>query len=393
MQNFIYNTPTKVVFGRGAANKVGEELCARGASKVLIHFGSGSVQRSGLLDRITGQLSAAGLSYVLLGGVAPNPKISLVRDGIALCKKEQVDFLLAVGGGSVIDSTKAIAHGYADDRDPWDDYIAKGVLPEKTTPFATVLTLSAAGSEMSNSCVLTNEVLHLKRGLTTELNRPLVSFLDPELTFTASKFQTGCGIVDIMMHTLERYCVPTGGGDLTDRLAEGLLVAVRDAGRIAIEDPINYEARATLMWASSLSHNGLTGCGSTYAFTVHKLEHDVSGLHDQVAHGAGLSVLFPAWAKEVYLEDPARFAQLAVRVWGCEMDEAQPERTALQGIKAMKAYFKSIGMPTTMRELGLSAADYDALVDMTTKNGTQTVPSCYGTMDRERILKIYRFAE
>ncbi len=393
MQNFIYSTPTKVLFGRGVTHQISAELRARGASKVLLHFGGGSVQRSGLLDAIAANLNDAGLQTVLLGGVSPNPKVSLVREGIALCRQTQVDFLLAVGGGSVIDSTKAIAHGYANDSDPWDDYIAKGAQPEKTTPFGTVLTLSAAGSEMSNSCVLTHDTLQLKRGLTTELNRPLISFLDPTLTFTVSPFQTGCGVVDIMMHTLERYCTPTGGGDLTDRLAEGLLLAVRDAGLAAMKNPADYDARATLMWASSLSHNGLTGCGSTYAFTVHKLEHDISGLHDHVAHGAGLSVLFPAWAKEVYLQDPLRFAQLAARVWDCEMDTEHPEHTAQMGITAMESYFKTLGMPTTMGELGISPADYDAIADLTTANNTKTVPSCYGAMDRERILKIYRLAQ
>ncbi|MGE4549013.1 MAG: iron-containing alcohol dehydrogenase [Intestinibacillus sp.] len=392
MLNFMYNTPTKVIFGREIEGAIGAELRALGATRVLLHFGGGSVRKSGLLDKVQASLTAAGLSFVELGGVAPNPKLSLVLEGIALCKKEEVDFLLAVGGGSVIDSTKAIAHGYAENRNPWE-YIQNGETPQKTTPFGTVLTLSAAGSEMSNSCVLSNEETHLKRGITTELNRPLISFLNPENTYTVSPFQTGCGIVDTMMHTLERYFTPDADADLTDRLAEGLLIAVRDAGRAAIANPCDYEARATLMWASSLSHNGLTGCGRKTAFTVHKLEHDISGLHDHVAHGAGLSVLFPAWAKAIYRQDVRKFAQLAARVWGCEMNFDHPERTALEGIRAMQAYFKEIGMPTTLSELGVHPEHYETIVNLTTANGTKSAPSCYGEMDRERILEIYKIAE
>lgn len=392
MQSFNFHTPTKIIFGRDIEQQIGPELKAHGGSRVLLHFGGGSVQRSGLLAKVKASLDKAGLTYAELGGVEPNPKVSLVREGIRLCQAEGVDFILAVGGGSVIDSAKAIAHGYAENRDPWE-YIARGETPKKTTPLATVLTLAAAGSEMSNSCVLTNEETHLKRGLTTELNRPLVSFLNPENTFTVSKFQTGCGIVDTMMHTLERYFTPDPDTDLSDRLAEGLLIAVRDAGRAAIENPTDYEARATLMWASSLSHNGLTGCGRRHCFTVHKLEHDISGLHDHVAHGAGLSVLFPAWAKAVYHADVRKFAQLAVRVWGCEMDFAHPARTALQGIRAMQSYFKEIGMPVLMPELEIFPAHYEAMVNLTTANGTKSAPSCYGEMDKARILEIYRLAE
>ena len=390
MQDFMLHLPTKIVFGRGIEAQIGPELKARGATRVLLHFGGGSIKKNGLFDKVTASLTDAGLRYVECGGVEPNPKIEGVRAAIGLCRQEKIDFILAVGGGSVLDSAKAIAHGYATGVDPWE-FIAAGTQPEKTTPLATVLTLSATGSEMSDSLVVTNG--NLKRGLNTPLNRPLVSFLNPENTFSVSKFQTGCGIVDTMMHTLERYCTPDADTDLTDRMAEALLVSVRDAGRAAIEDPNDYEARATLMWASTLSHNGLTGCGKQYAFTVHKLEHDISGLHDEVAHGAGLSVLFPAWMQEVLTHDVRRFARLAVNVWGCEMDFDHPERTAMQGVRAMKAYFAEIGMPTTLAELGVTPTDYDAIVDLTTANGTKTPPSCYGALDRERILRIYRFAE
>ena len=261
MLNFTIKTPTEVVFGRGIEEKIGERIKEYGAHRVLVHFGGASARSSGLLDRVERSLFDAGLSFVELGGVSPNPKISLVRKGVALCRREGLDFVLAVGGGSVIDSAKAIAMGAATGRDPWE-FASTGTRPDKTLPVATVLTLAASGSETSNSCVLTNEETKEKRGITSETNRPVISFLNPENTFTVSKFQTGCGIVDIMMHTLERYLTPEGGeSDLTDRIAEGLLIAVRDAGRRAIADPRDYEARATLMWAGSVSHNDYTGCG------------------------------------------------------------------------------------------------------------------------------------
>lgn len=390
MQDFELHLPTKIIFGRQIEGRIGPSLKALGATRALLHFGGGSIRKSGLYDKVEASLREAGIAAVPFGGVQPNPKIELVREGVQVCKQEKVDFILAVGGGSVLDSAKAIAHGYANDCDPWA-FIEKGTRPEKTTPLGTVLTLSATGSEMSDSAVITNG--NKKRGINTPLNRPLISFLNPENTFSVSKFQTGCGIVDTMMHTLERYCTPDTGADLTDRIAEALLVSVRDAGRVAIAQPDDYEARATLMWASTLSHNGLTGCGKKYAFTVHKLEHDISGLHDHVAHGAGLSVLFPAWMQEVMQQDVRRFARLAVNVWGCTMDYDRPDRTAMQGICAMKAYFKELGMPVTMAELGIAPADYEAIANLTTENGTKTPPSCYGPMDKARILRIYQFAE
>lgn len=390
MFDFSLQLPTEVIFGRGIESQIGPALKSRGATRVLLHYGGGSIKRIGLFDRVMDSLRDAGLAVIELGGAQPNPKIELVREGAALCAREKVDFILAVGGGSAIDSAKHIAISHATGRDSWE-FITTGEQPACATPLATVLTLSATGSEMSNSAVITNGTL--KRGLTTELNRPAVSFLNPENTFTVDRFQTGCGIVDTMMHTLERYCTPDENNDLTDRIAESLLVATRDAGRAAIGQPDDYEARATLMWASSLSHNGLTGCGKKTAFTVHKLEHDISGLHDHVAHGAGLSVLFPAWAKEVMACDVRRFAQLAVRVWGCEMDFDQPARTAAEGIRAMKAYFKEIGMPVTMAELGILPQHYAEIAALTTANDTKLPLSVYGDMNTERILRIYKYAE
>lgn len=395
MQNFTYCAPTKVIFGRGVESQIGTELRELGATRVLVHFGGGSVKKTGLLDKVTASLTEAGLSYVEFGGVEPNPKLSFIHKGIELGRAEKVDFILAVGGGSVIDSAKAIGVGLVTGNDPWQ-YASTGTHPERNEvfPVGVVLTISAAGSEMSNSDVITNDLITpwVKQGITSETVRPLVAFLNPENTFTVSKFQTGCGIVDIMMHTLERYVTGQDECELSERIAEALLVSVREAGRVAIAHPDNYEARATLMWASSLSHNDLTGCGKIRKFPVHKLEHPVSALHDSISHGAGLSVLFPAWAQFVMKYDIPKFAQLANRVWDCPMDFDHPERTALAGIEAMKRYFTEIGMPTHMSELGLTPDEYDAIIDLTTKGGTRPVKS-YIDLGPEEIRAIYALAE
>lgn len=395
MQNFTYCAPTKVIFGRGVEAQIGSELREMGATRVLVHFGGGSVKKTGLLDKVTASLTEAGLSYVEFGGVEPNPKLSFIHKGIELGRAEKIDFILAVGGGSVIDSAKAIGVGLVTGNDPWQ-YASTGTHPERNEvfPVGVVLTIAAAGSEMSNSDVITNDLITpwVKQGITSETVRPLVAFLNPENTFTVSKFQTGCGIVDIMMHTLERYVTGQADCDLTERIAEALLVAVREAGRVAIAQPDNYEARATLMWASSLSHNDLTGCGKIRKFPVHKLEHPVSALHDSVSHGAGLSVLFPAWAQYVMQYDISKFAQLANRVWDCPMDFDHPERTAQAGIQAMKRYFTEIGMPTHLSELGLTPDEYDAIIDLTTKGGTRPVKS-YIDLGPEEIRAIYALAE
>ena len=392
MQNFSICTSTEVVFGRGIEEQIGKKLHALGATRVLVHFGGASARKSGLLDRVERSLTDAGLSFIELGGVSPNPKLSLVREGITLAKREGVDFILAVGGGSVIDSAKGIGMGAATGTDPWE-FAATGTAPACTLPVGTVLTLSAAGSETSNSCVLTNEETMEKRGITSQTNRPRISFMNPENTFTVSKFQTGCGIVDIMMHTLERYLTPEGGeSDVTDRIAEGVLIATRDAGRRAIADPCDYEARASLMWAGSVSHNDITGCGRGRQFPVHKLEHELSALHDEVSHGAGLSVLFPAWAYFVLEHDVPRFAQLANRVFGVELDFQHPERTARAGIDTMKRFFEEIGMPVHMAELGICPEEYEKLAENAMKTVGGPVKS-YVPLDKAAILEIFRLAE
>lgn len=395
MNNFTFCTPTNVIFGKDIEHKIGETLKEYGATKVLIHYGGGSVKKTGLLDKILNSLKNANIEYVELGGVEPNPKLSFIHKGIEFCKSENVDFILAVGGGSVIDSAKAIGVGLATGNDPWQ-YTSKDISLNRDEVFnvGVVVTISAAGSEMSNSGVITNDLITpwVKQSITSETIRPIVAFMNPQNTFSVSKFQTGCGIVDIMMHTLERYFLDVKDCDLTERIAEGLLIAVRDAGRVAIKNPDDYEARATLMWASSLSHNDITGCGKPRYFPVHKLEHPMSALHDNISHGAGLSVLFPAWAQFVMEYDIMKFAQLANRVWGVQMNFEYPQKTAKEGIVAMKAYFEEIGMPVKMEQLGLKQKDYDDIINLTTNNGTKVVKS-YIDLGKEEIKQIYKLAE
>lgn len=352
MVNFNYYTPTRVVFGRGTLDQTGELVKAQGAGKVLIHYGGGSVKRTGVLDRVKASLSAAGVDYAELGGVVPNPRLSLVREGVELCRREGVDFLLPVGGGSVIDSAKAIGYGVADGGDVWDFYDFKRK-PSACLSIGAVLTIAAAGSEMSDSSVITNEDGGTKRGVNSDLCRPRFAVMDPELTMTLPAYQTACGCADILMHTMERYfnsqAEPMA---ITDALAEGLMRTVIDASRVLTREPDNYAARADVMWAGSLSHNGLTGCGTGGGdWVCHKLEHELGGLFD-VAHGAGLAAVWGSWARYVLPANPARFARFAQRVLGTAPGSDDAD-TALRGVEAMEAYYRSIGMPTSLRELGV----------------------------------------
>ena len=389
MYDFVYYTPTRVFFGKNAEENIGRELKSFGATKVLVHFGGGSARRSGLLDKVEKQLQDAGLPYAELGGVEPNPKIGKVREGIDFCKKEGVDFILAVGGGSVLDSSKAIALGLEQGGDPWDMFMT-GKIPDKRIPIGAVITISAAGSEMSTSCVISNPDEHLKRSLNSDINRPQVAFMNPENTFTVSPYQTACGVVDIMMHTLERYFCDSPTAEPTDSIAEAVLTSTIDAGRRAMADPEDYDARATLMWCSSLSHNNLTGVGRNFWFVCHKLEHDISGWFDNVAHGAGLAVVFPAWAKYEYKNDPKRFARFARKVWGVVNDD--DEAAALEGIEKTKSFFRELGMPVTMAELGVTPDWYEKIASYTTDFDKKTIVS-YTPLNMERIMEIYRLAE
>lgn len=389
MINFTFHTPTKIYFGKDTHFEVGKIISEYGFKKVLLHYGQSSIKKSGLYDVIVKCLKAQQIDFIELGGVEPNPKIGLVRKGVELCKAEQVDFILAVGGGSVIDSAKAIGVGAKSSCDPWD-FFAKKQEAKDTLPVGTVLTIAAAGSEMSDSCVITNPQGQLKRGFGSQLMRPLFSILNPELTYSVSKYQTGCGIVDIMMHTIERYFCFNEEVELVDNIAHGLLKAVISAGKIAIENPNDYEARATLMWASSLSHNDLTGAGRDYkTFTCHQLEHELSGMYDEVAHGAGLSVIFPAWGKYIYKHNIDRFCKFAVNVWNVDMDFAHKERTAKEGILRSEAYFSSIGMPTRLSELGVTGG-IEQMAIKCTHDGNRKVPS-YIDLDKAEIMEIFNY--
>ncbi len=391
MVNFQYYTPTRVVFGKDAEMQTGALVKAQGCKKVLVHYGGKSAKKSGLLDRICASLEAEGIDYVTLGGVVPNPRLSLVYEGIELCRKEGVDFLLAVGGGSVIDSAKAIGYGLANEGDVWDFYSKKREA-KACMPVGAVLTISAAGSEMSDSSVITNEDGWLKRGYNSDLCRCRFAVMNPELTYTLPKYQTACGCTDILMHTMERYFTKEDHTELTDRMAEGLMKTVMDSARILMNDPENYNARAQVMWAGSLSHNGLTGCGTVGDWSSHQLEHELGGMFD-VAHGAGLAAVWGSWARYVYEEKPERFAQFAVNVLGVENDFTDPRATALRGIERMEEFYHSIDMPVNLRELGIEPTDAQIgeLAEKCSFFGTRTVGQ-FKPLAKEDMRRIYEMA-
>ena len=357
MFDFKYFTPTKVLFGKNTEDKVAELIQEFGGKKVLIHYGGGSVIRSGLMQRVTDKLDAAGIAYIKLGGAVPNPHLSLVYEGIELCKKEGVDFLLAVGGGSAIDSAKAIGYGLMNEGDVWDLYDYKRQA-KASMPLGVILTLAATGSEMSDSSVITKEEGLIKRGYSSDFGRPKFAILNPELTMTLPDYQTACGCTDIMMHTMERYFTNGGNMELTDSMAEALLRTVKENAKILARAPKNYDARAEVMWAGSLSHNGLTGCGNDGGdWMTHKLEHELGGLYD-VAHGAGLAAIWGSWARYVYKNCLPRFKRYAINVMGVPATGTD-EEIALKGIEAMEDFYREIKMPTNLRELGVNATDDD----------------------------------
>ena len=370
MLDFVYNTPTTVHFGRGKEKEIGKIINSYGYKKIMIQYGKGSVIKSGLYDTVVNSLKEYGIEFVDFGGVEPNPKIEFVRDAVKVAKDTGVEMILAVGGGSVIDSSKYTALGVKADCDVLDFPLGKAV-PKDALPVGCILTIAAAGSEMSSSAVITDLTTSKKKGCSTEFNRCKFAIMNPELTFSVSKYQTACGIVDIMSHTLERYftvCPPT---DLTDRISESILKSVIACGKVLMVEPENYDARANVMWASSLSHNGLTGCGRENFLAVHQLEHAVSGEYDHVAHGAGLAVLFPAWAKYVYKANIARFAQFARRVW--DVVEDDDTLAAEKGIKAMADYFAFLGMPTKLRDFNIPKDSIDKLSDLCTNGKTRVI--------------------
>ncbi len=387
MNNFTFYSPTYFVFGKDKENEAGNYVKRFGGSKVLIHYGGGSVVRSGLLERVKISLEKASIPYVELGGVKPNPRSGLVYEGIELCRKEKADFILAVGGGSTIDSSKAIAAGAVYDGDFWDFYQGKEVT--EALPVGTILTIAAAGSEGSPNSVITKEDGMFKRGAGGEAIRPVFSILNPALTQTLPEYQTACGATDIMAHVFERYFTNTKDVEITDRLCEAVLLTMIKEVPQAISEPENYEARANIMWAGMVAHNNLCGVGRDQDWASHDMEHELSAVYD-CAHGAGLAVVFPAWMTYVYRHDINRFADLAVRVWGCDMDNRNPENTALAGIEELRKFLKSIGMPLTLKELGASEKDIEKMAETACygDGGSGTIGS-FVPLQKEDVIKIY----
>ncbi len=385
MENFVYYAPTKVFFGKDTHKDVGKIISDYGYDTIMMQYGMGSIKKSGLYTQIMTSLNKYGIKVIEMGGVEPNPKLSFVRDAIKVAKENKVQMILAVGGGSVLDSSKYTAAGAVSDCDVWDFPTRKST-PKDALPVGCILTIAAAGSEMSSSAVITNTELNMKRGYNSDFNRCLFAICNPELTYSVSKYQTACGVVDIMAHTMERYFTPYPATDLTDRISESILKCVIQAGTTLITEPCDYNARANMMWASSLSHNGLTGCGREDALPVHQLEYALSGEFDEIAHGAGLAVLFPAWAKYVYKNDILRFAQFARRVW--DVTESDDQKAAQLGIDKMAQYFVSLGMPQRLSNFGIGRDCIKRLADLCTFNKQRSV-KCVIDMDYQVIEDIF----
>ena len=393
IKDFNFYTPTRVVFGKSTEEKIAELVMAYQPQKVLIHYGGGSAERSGLLDVVRNQLRQAGLDFVELGGVVPNPLLSKVQEGIALCKKENVDFILAVGGGSVIDSAKAIGYGVKYDGDVWDFWAGKSA-PKECMPIGVVLTIPAAGSEMSSSCVITKDEGLIKRGINSDLCRCKFVVMNPERTYTLPPYQTAAGATDIMMHTMERYFSKYEDMTLTDAIAEALLRTVKDAALVVMEHPEDYRNRAQIMWAGSLAHNDLTECGMEKDFATHRLEHELSALFG-VTHGAGLAAIWPSWARYVKDKHLSRFVQFAVNVMGIENDFAHPDETAEKGICAIEDFYRKIGMPTNIHQLLGREINSDEIEEMVNKcsRGDTITLGAMEVIDTQGMRTIYEMAK
>jgi hypothetical protein len=392
MKDFNYYTPTEVVFGEQSEEQVACLTKKYGGTKVLVHYGGKSAQRSGLLDKICKLLSDGGIAYETLGGVVPNPRLSKVYEGIALCREKNIDFILAVGGGSVIDSAKAIAYGVCYDGDVWDFYLGKAT-PKTMLPVASVLTIPAAGSEMSESSVITNEDGDVKLGYSNDLSRPKFAIMNPRRTFTLPPYQTAAGVTDMMMHTMERYFTHDDDMTLTTEVAEAVLRTMKECVFAVLKNPEDYRNRAQIMWGGSIAHNGLTGCGVADDWATHQLEHELSGMFD-VTHGAGLAAIWPSWARYVMHENLSRFVRFAVNVMDVPNDFSDPEGTALKGIEAMERFYHAIGMPININELiGRDITD-EEIKEMTRKcsrNYTATC-GCLKVLKADDMEAIYRMA-
>ena len=392
MKDFYFYAPTQVVFGRESEEKLPQLIQRYGGGKVLVHYGGGSARKSGLLDKVENMLTEAGIAFVELGGVVPNPLLSKVREGIELCRKEHVNFILAVGGGSVIDSSKAIGYGAGYAGDVWDFWDNKAV-PQACLPIGVILTIPAAGSEMSSSCVVTNDEGMLKRGFNSDLCRCKFAIMNPERTYTLPPYQTAAGAVDIMMHTMERYFSKYEDALLTDAIAEALLRTVKEATPKVLKNPEDYPNRAAIMWASSLSHNDLTECGTEKDFASHKLEHELSGLFG-VTHGAGLAAIWGSWARYVMDKHLNRFVQFAVNVMGVHQDFTDAKATALQGIEAAETFFSSIGMPISVPQLigrQMTDDEINIMVEKCSRGGKLTL-GAMEVLAADDMRKIYQKA-
>ena len=392
MVDFNYYTPTEVVFGKESEEKVAQMVKKYGGSKVLVHYGGKSAQKSGLLDKVCNLLKAEGVNFVTLGGVVPNPRLSKVHEGIELCRKEGVDFILAVGGGSVIDSGKAIAYGVGYDGDVWDFYTGKASATS-FVPLGAVLTIPAAGSEMSDSSVITNEAIDVKRGYNNDICRPKFAIMNPERSYTLPPYQTAAGVTDIMMHTMERYFSHDVDMTLSDNMAEGLLRTAKECVFAVLKNPEDYRNRAQIMWAGSLAHNGLTGCGRVGDWATHQIGHELSALFD-ATHGAALAAIWPSWARYVMKEDVSRFVRFAVNVMDVPNDYSDPEGTAIKGVEAIERFYHAIGMPINIPELiGRQVTD-DEIKEMArkcTRDYTMTMGK-FKVLTADDIANIYRMA-
>ena len=392
MKDFNYYAPTEVVFGQQSEEQVAALVKKYGGTKVLVHYGGKSAVKSGLLDKICGLLTEGGIPFVKLGGVVPNPRLSLAQQGIELCRKEGVDFLLAVGGGSVIDSAKCIGYGVPYEGNVWDIYLGKAA-PAKMLPVASVLTIPAAGSEMSEASVITNEDGDVKIGYSNSLSRPKFAIMNPCRTFTLPPYQTAAGVTDMMMHTMERYFTKDDDMDLTTDIAEAMLRSMKEAVFAVLKNPEDYRYRAQIMWGGSLMHNGLTGCGVSDDWATHQIEHELSAMFD-VTHGAGLAAVWPSWARYVMHENLSRFVRFAVNVMGVPNDFTDPEGTALKGIEAMERFYHAIGMPINIKELiGKDITD-EEIREMTRKcsRDYQRTVGCLKVLKAEDMEAIYRMA-
>ena len=393
MKDFNYYAPTEVVFGEQSEEQVAVLVKKYGGTKVLVHYGGKSAERSGLLDKICGLLTEGGIPFLKLGGVVPNPRLSLAKQGIELCRQENIDFILAVGGGSVIDSAKCIAYGVCMEDDVWDLYLGKAEAPKTMLPVASVLTIPAAGSEMSEASVITNENGDIKIGYSNNMSRPKFAIMNPRRTMTLPPYQTAAGVTDMMMHTMERYFTHDDDMDVTTDIAEALLRSMKNAIFAVLKNPEDYRYRAQIMWAGSVMHNGLTGCGQKDDWATHQLEHELSAMFD-VTHGAGLAAVWPSWARYVMHENLSRFVRFAVNVMDVPNDFSDPEGTALKGIEAMERFYHAIGMPINIKELiGKDITD-EEIKEMVRKCSRDYQRTCgsFKVLQAEDMEAIYRMA-